>query len=281
MTRADLLRQTGRNAIRRSRFVATVTATVPWPDRDYLVSDRLRLLYAPIPKVASGNIKRWMLVAAGIPEDQWEVGRPGGIHPFAGRVFKLADRAACVDPRYVKVVFVRDPFQRLISAFLDKFVRPFGRRPGHEGDVAPARPVLAWISRRRGYARWQDVTFSDFAEFVCAAPDVALDEHWLPQHRFLGRTTFDIVGQCERLEEEIARLGERVGVVAEFTVRKRRQRYAPEGREPVHDAPIAELATRRFYPAAGCFYTAKLAERIARRYASDFDRFGYSARRPE
>ena len=38
-----------------------------WPEKTYLVNHRLKLVYCPIPKVATSSIKLWFLSELGIP----------------------------------------------------------------------------------------------------------------------------------------------------------------------------------------------------------------------
>ncbi|MGF1465711.1 MAG: sulfotransferase family 2 domain-containing protein [Sandaracinaceae bacterium] len=270
----DLLRTVARHAVDRSALDGLLRPErVPWPYRRYLALPDRKLVYAQIPKVASGNLKRWMLLEAGIPEDAWELDPLHGIHPFADRTLRVADRSVCFDPSYRKVAFVRSPYRRLVSGFVDKLVVPY-TGPAERTDNTPGRPILSWLRvwRRR---RPLDVTFNDFLGFVCGAPDVALDEHWLPQVRFLADVRFDLLPKIERFAEGLEAMQALVGAQTSFTVKKARRPYDDAFDGYAGDLPIGELTQRDAAPRWTTFYTEETARRVYRRYRDDFERLGY------
>lgn len=257
---------------------------VRWPYRSYLVLEPRGLIYCPIPKVASGNLKLWFLAEAKIPEHEWRAHPEHGIHPYVHHRFRLRDMEKLDDERYLKLVFVRNPFSRLVSAFLDKVVRPLGRGESHLA-ASPAYPVLFAMRGLRRYDRLDDSTFEDFVELVCALPDASLDAHWLPQHRFLGDVDFDIVAPVEKLAEEFVRVRSLIGSEVPLRTRKKRQRYMKDAAEAggvggsarayVGDVPIGEMVGWQSFPRWPFFYDEITRTKVAARYGEDFERFGY------
>ena len=270
-----LARQILRNGKLRTRLGTTLFRIPPWPFRQYLASHRLKMVYAQIPKVASGNIKRWMLEQEGYPEERWELHTAYGIHPFADNTLRMRNMRLLEDPSYLKVVFVRDPFARLVSGFLDKFVLPLTQTP-EQRRASPAWAVLAWIKARRRYDHPEQVTFEDFVDFVASAPDIALDLHWLPQHRFIDSVKFDFIGKLERFDQDLVLLAQRLQSPIELRTRKPPLPYEKTIRSYAGNLSIAELAARQQYPHATSFYQKATMRRVAARYRDDFRLFDYS-----
>lgn len=274
-TELDLLRQVVQHGVIRWNVKSRMAGRVRWPYALYLLSEDLRFIYCPVPKVASGNLKRWLLSESGIPEDAWKLHPFYGINPYATQTLRLDDDRKCFDPAYFRAAFVRNPFYRVVSAFLDKFVLPLsGSREWQ--DSTSARPVLTWLERRRGYADRTDATFEHFVDFICAAPDLALDDHWLPQTHFLGDADFDFIGKLESFERDFEELRTRIGAKTPLTLKKPRLSYARSEKGYSGDIPIRELARMPAYPKALTFYSPETVLRVAKRYAVDFERFGYS-----
>jgi hypothetical protein len=199
---------------------------------------------------------------------------------------------------------VRNPWSRLVSAFVNKFVwlhdiiQPvLAEAHRRWGTVAPSwRDSLPKIFRGdywkgierlrtsiwpslRGEAAWEnEFTFRHFVEHV-ATEDLAggdVDHHWRPQYRFLNNVPFNFVGRFERLPEGVQALTDRLGVRTglptanrtEYTPAKRRQRsYA--------DCPLKKLRRLRAMPNYRRFYTPQLRDRVAELYQQDVEQFEY------
>jgi len=97
---------------------------LPFPESTYLIDESRSLVYLPIPKVACTSLKTWFLqTAPGIeitPDPEtWKVNLWLG---EAGRRYLLSDLAPLRDDGYFRFAFVRDPWSRLVSAFLNRIV---------------------------------------------------------------------------------------------------------------------------------------------------------------
>ena len=74
------------------------------------------------------------------------------------------------NPSFVKFCFVRHPYSRLLSAYLDKIVR----------DKGPAKAnVLTLLG---GSDLNQEVSFEDFINVICEQPVIQMDDHWRVQY---------------------------------------------------------------------------------------------------
>lgn len=79
---------------------------------------------------------------------------------------------------------LRDPYKRLASVFLDKFV---------------TKDTVAWNFRRRQGDTFDldDLTFRDFVDRIAAPKEFRGDEHWRPQTDFLVYEDYDALFRLE------------------------------------------------------------------------------------
>ena len=118
-----------------------------------------------------------------------------------------------------KFIFVRHPFERLVSAYFDKFVRK--RDPNfirsfiyHETppDLLIKASINKYLFKKSTYSNFR-ITFEKFVRFVIHEIKNKLVSygtfHWMPFTDFCGvcRVRFDFVGHLETLETDVDRLG--------------------------------------------------------------------------
>ncbi|XP_016016004.1 carbohydrate sulfotransferase 13 isoform X1 [Rousettus aegyptiacus] len=203
--RRDLLHRACSRHTRRQRLLR------PEDLRHVLVDDAHGLLYCYVPKVACTNWKRVLLALSGrfggdpraIPAH--EVHAPG-------RLPSLADFSPTEINRrlraYLAFLFVREPFQRLASAYSNKFSQPysaaFQRRYGTR-IVRRLRPR----PHPEALARGHDVRFAEFLAYLLdprTRRNEPFNEHWERAHALCHPCglRYDIVGKFETLAEDAA-----------------------------------------------------------------------------
>ena len=102
------------------------------------------------------------------------------------RQFAAAPEGSLAWPR---IVVHRDPYERLVSAYLNKIARPSPSEPF-------AAQVVRTIIRNRHDRSWSEptgeprvpvesVSFAEFVQYVCSRPDDDLDVHWRSQSSFV------------------------------------------------------------------------------------------------
>lgn len=184
------------------------------------VEDRSRLLYCEVPKAGCSNWKRVLMVLGGsarstsdIPHDAAHYGnclrRLESFSP-AGIAHRLQS--------YTKVLFVREPFERLVSAFRDKFESPnsyyhpvFGR-----AIISRYRTNATRTALRTGTG----VTFREFVRYLLdVRRPVGLDIHWEPVTQLCSpcRLRYDFIGKFESLKEDASFLLRHIGAPDNLT----------------------------------------------------------------
>ncbi|XP_049718503.1 carbohydrate sulfotransferase 13 [Elephas maximus indicus] len=262
--RRDLLRRACERHTRRQRLLQ------PEDLRHVLVDDAHGLLYCYVPKVACTNWKRVLLALRGYAH-----GDPSAIPAHEahapGRLPSLADFSpAEVNRRlraYLAFLFVREPFERLASAYRNKFTRPyhaaFQRRFGTR-IVRRLRPSAHPDALARGH----DVSFAEFLAYLLdprTQREEPFNEHWERAHALCHpcRLRYDVVGKFETLAEDSAFV---LGLAG-----------APDLRFPP-PPPRAQMAATREHAARlfrdiSPFYQQRLFDL----YKMDFLLFNYSA----
>lgn len=293
----------------------TSASTLGWPELLLYASEQYRLVYCPIQKVACSSIKLWWAKLHGhSPEDflgRDERGYSTIDHRKLNGSFRLLNsphlgKEPLEKESWFRIVFVRNPWARLVSAFLNKFV----------GSQPQARPVYRIVHRRwrsrtasrlrdvvlgplwntrpdetehlrdslwpvlLGRTAWQDeLTFRHFVEYLggCNLDRDDVDMHWRPQYRFLGELPFQYVGRFERLAEDIKTVASLLGVTADLPSVNRtpyETTQAPQG--CVADCSLRELRSMPSLPSYKQFFTRQLIEEVGQLYHRDVSQFGYS-----
>lgn len=245
-----------------------VTTAKLWTERNYLINHQYKIIYCPIPKNACTLLKMAIL------EHSHELAKyeqsDRHIHGYIKANYaevKLTNFAYLERPDYFKFVILRDPFKRLVSAYLNKFVKP--RKPSPiVKDVI--KEVYEYSGKEADYEK--SITFTEFVNYLARTEDYNLNSHWRPQHTFLGQDLFkfDLIGQLENLEAAIKIIEERTGLKIKNEKTKNMTNYrVATNNEKFHEQSPQELRLLKVFPTATQFYTPELKQLVAIKYAED------------
>jgi hypothetical protein len=248
----------------------------------FLINRKHRFIYCFVPKVACSSLKRWFVRVAGIPPESVVP----EVHLFVAENFSLArlsEREAeelLRSKDYYRFAFQRNPFARLVSAYLDKLVEPKG--PG----LAPIRRVqrgplwdvprrIRYEFRRLTTGRCADfqqgITFREFVYHVASSTSPRrLDTHWRPQSLILGDVQFDFIGLMETMRPDFDHVCQQLGLDSDLPLtncNRKSKTDAPTG--CVADWPTSQLRELDSYPPFERFYTPELTKIVQRLYRHD------------
>ena len=173
---------------------------------NYLInfSTRHSYIYVETPKVACSTIKSILQLAevggdsSRLCDDVHDRARSPipDVRNHAEDFWRLLG-----DPATFRFSFVRNPFSRSLSCYLDKFVQD-------ESMHARYYPMLGFPMNRKP-------TFRDFLRAIKDQPVVEHDTHWAPQTHLLCpvRMRYSFIGRFEFLELELAKLKGRLGLL--------------------------------------------------------------------
>uniref|UniRef100_G3UF38 Carbohydrate sulfotransferase n=1 Tax=Loxodonta africana TaxID=9785 RepID=G3UF38_LOXAF len=199
--------------------------------RHILVSDRYRFLYCYVPKVACSNWKRVLKVLAGVLDS---VDVRLKMDHRSDLVFLADLRPEEIRYRlqhYFKFLFVRDPLERLLSAYRNKFgeIREYQQRYG-------AEIVRRYRAGAGPSPAGDDVTFPEFLQYLVDEDPEHMNEHWMPVYHLCQPCAvhYDFVGSYERLEADANQVLEWVRAPPHVRFPTRQAWYRPASPESLH-----------------------------------------------
>ena len=211
-------KQTIRQTCGRGHWSVEGSLTISrYQSRSLLVDDHLKVIYCVVPKVACTNMKN---VLVNLSRQQWG---PGDVLRNTSIDVHNPTKLAAIGLNYLhtynamesqqrledyyKFMFVRDPLERLLSAYLDKFVKKnkwtryfhmnYGRFIIQTFRDNPSPESLA---------NGSDVKFSEFVKFVIFQwrRKERPDNHWMPMVDLCHPCTlrYDFIGKFETLTRD-------------------------------------------------------------------------------
>lgn len=151
-------------------------------------------------------------------------------------------------PEVFKFCFVRDPYTRLLSAYLDKI-----------RNNMPAKAEVLNVLGKDSTNLAVEISFSEFVEAISRQAISEMNPHWRLQYyqTFQDQFSYDFIGRFESIESDLKQ--------AMSSISNDFETYW--GVEKRHATNSGELAKQ--------FYTADLEQRVFELYRQDFDTFGY------
>lgn len=227
-----------RDRFRQLRSIVRVYTGRPTEKMEYTVSHQAQLVYVLNAKAACSSIKRVLaskeqLLAANESVD---------VHSDQRLLSMMHRQVPESAAGYFGFTFVRNPYQRLVSAYLNKF---------KHADVTQTN--FLYRNYLGGYFSLQD-DFATYVRKVVLIPDVFAERHFVRQSYWLYEKNshkLSFVGRMEVMNEQFAELAERFGL-----------EHLP------HHNKTESYDWRSFY-------TDELKALVAKHYHEDFSRFGY------
>jgi hypothetical protein len=215
------------------------------------ISLKHRYIYFEVPKAGSVSIKTALHAAeiGSLPGPEIG-GHPPTLHSPFVKPYQLSREhllSLLRDPAIFKFSFVRDPYARLLSAYLNMM-------HGQEGGY------IAYYRHQLCFDVSEEVSFAAFAARVCRQMPNDMDKHWRPQfyQSFAAFCDLDFVGKLETFDDDVKTVSERVGIDL-----SRVTKVAP------HATNAVEKLAR--------YYTPDISAMVAGTYGIDFLHFGYDA----
>jgi hypothetical protein len=239
-----------------------------------------KLAYAVVPKNASSLLKANFVLNSSHRNDY--LAERGNIHDFSRRIAEAPfDRGEILGPDYTRFTVLRDPHRRLVSAYLQKFVRRWRNRAGYlrgekiEGTIRGAQKQAGLA-----FDPVRSISFAEFVRYVSTVSDSDCNTHWVPQFRFVGTdlSLYHHVGTVENLAATLSFLKQQFGyeleqqLSADMPIGDRHiAKYNAQASllSPHSALPRALDALEDAMPAPEQFYTGELQQLVSDRFADD------------
>ncbi|XP_032943546.1 carbohydrate sulfotransferase 9 isoform X3 [Rhinolophus ferrumequinum] len=197
------------------------------------VEDKHKILYCEVPKAGCSNWKRILMVLNGLAPSAYNISHDAvhyGKHLKKLDSFDLKGIYTRLNT-YTKAVFVRDPMERLVSAFRDKFEHPnsyyhpvFGK-----AIIKKYRPNACEEALNNG----SGVKFKEFVHYLLDSHrPVGMDIHWEKVSKlcYPCLINYDFVGKFETLEEDANYFLELIGAPKELKFPNFKDRHSSDER---------------------------------------------------
>uniref|UniRef100_A0A8C8ZRD7 Carbohydrate sulfotransferase n=1 Tax=Prolemur simus TaxID=1328070 RepID=A0A8C8ZRD7_PROSS len=194
-----------REACAKYRASSSRRAVTPRHVSRIFVEDRHRVLYCEVPKAGCSNWKRVLMVLAGLASSAADIQHNTVHYGGALRRLDTFDRQGILHRlgTYTKMLFVREPFERLVSAFRDKFEHPNSYYHPVFGKAILAR--YRANASREALRTGAGVRFPEFVQYLLDVHrPVGMDIHWDHVSRLCSPCLidYDFVGKFESMEDD-------------------------------------------------------------------------------
>jgi hypothetical protein len=239
------------------------------PTTGYFKFDSIKVIYCPIPKNSSTFFKSRLIQANGDAEALQHSQFP--LHSYLRKCsqYWVHDLNLLRESSYLKFAIVRDPLERVVSAYLNKFVAARRHHP------IQAQSIQAYMDLIDASIDPElSLTFRQFVRLICQQSDADLDKHWRPQTTFMhGQAShLDWVVPQDQLNAFFPILESHLG----FSIsRTRPDNFTRYSRREVSE-DVTRLSPRRLRniglnPDRESFLLPELKERLIQRFAADVE----------
>ncbi|KAK9497189.1 hypothetical protein O3M35_004554 [Rhynocoris fuscipes] len=183
-----------------------------------LVDSKHHLLYCYVPKVACTNWKRILMILNGVINTTDVLSIPADLAHSRRVLSSLANFTASnvqnILNSYKKFLFVRHPFERLVSAFRNKLEPNSMRSKYFQLRLGKYIAKRYRTKSNSSSPQNDDVTFEEFISYLTQSNGDKLNEHWQAIDNLCSpcSITYDFIGKYETLQADSNYLLKSIGV---------------------------------------------------------------------
>ncbi|XP_074853758.1 carbohydrate sulfotransferase 8-like [Carettochelys insculpta] len=168
--------------------------------RQIFVEHNHKFIYCEVPKVGCSNWKKIILLLTMNLNRKVDDVQHSRIHltPLIKRLSSYhSDYQQKLLTSYTKVMFTRDPLERLVSAYRDKMLHS---EPYYS--ITVANQIKGMFRKNKNST--EKVTFPEFVNFILTQKPEHLDIHWKPMFLLCDpcNIQYDIMGKFETLAQD-------------------------------------------------------------------------------
>jgi hypothetical protein len=219
---------------------------------DINISLKHKYIYVETPKVGCSTIKdtlqRMELEYPDLVRDDFEDIHERGCSPLLKPSQTCGLDRLLNDSNYFVFCFVRDPYSRLLSSYLDKIVKGFPQK----------RFILQALGDDPSDLS-KEISFSQFANVVCSQSISEMNPHWRIQYyqTFQDTIEYDYIGRMETFFDDCV-----------YVFSKIKDNYREYFRSEKRHATNSDRLLKEYY-------TDSIKEMVFNKYRKDFEYFGF------
>lgn len=262
------------NAIRKKDPISGYINKIFNIDQNVLVSEEHAIQLVKIPKNASSFFRALFLINHSLARDfnaQRETPKAFEERTRAKNI-PVKKKTPATGPTYVTCVVLRDPFSRMVSAFLDRVVKKVGTGARDE----PGRRFYADVGRSAGRrVTPRNITFNDFLTYAVSCRDYQREKHYRTQASFFQDYRVDLFSTVQDLRPLFSLMQRRGMTIPEQSLSgSKKTRYARRGGracQPAYHAMASQLKAQPAFPPPQAFYCEQTVHMLLSGYCSDID----------
>jgi len=190
--------------------------SLTWPLSQVFISLPSKVIYCPIGKNACSFLKTQMVR---MTEKQYLEVILQSVHFITDKVntglqlndYSLAEvNDFITSPEFFKFAVMRDPMDRTLSAYIEKFVL----QRVVPGQIVHTSSVIDPVQMQKGFSAPDyetGISFKEFVSYIVQQPPHLLDPHWRPQHLYLSGINYDRIFAFKEMNQLIDILEKRSG----------------------------------------------------------------------
>jgi hypothetical protein len=141
-----------------------------------IISDKEKYVYFRVPKTATTSLSIYLRNNSSISVDSYD--------------YELKS----IPKNYFKFSIVRNPWDRILSCFLDKTKR-----------------AINTVWEMEFYKQYADLSFVDFVG-ILNEKIINYDSHLMPQHKLFDINNIDFIGKFENLNKDVRTIQKKIGL---------------------------------------------------------------------
>ena len=170
---------------------------VEWPLDTFIISHDHKLLYMPIAKNACSSLKTVFLEdiiseKSSVTDAHKYFASSEGIKHTLASLDAYKAASILINEDYKKLIIVREPLERIVSGYLQKFV---STRLYTDEPLPEVKNIIDWCAEQNSTTPnyVMSLSFNEFVRYLLAHSDESLDTHWKPQVTYMADLTFDYI----------------------------------------------------------------------------------------
>lgn len=262
--------------------IETVNYWQAWAVKRLIVNHQYKIIYCAIPKNASSSLMKSMISLDATKKTEKIINssrdtiRKYVELNYALSTYSYFEAQKIINSDYFKFTVVRNPWTRLVSTYVNLFVRL--HEHGNINDLV--KSAVKYIHGEEPKDKQSiNINFKDFVEYLVAEENRNLDQHCIPQYLFLGDLKYNFIARMENLSEDLAYLQGKLGIsldLPKLNVTKYSSSPTAEQNNVSEFLPSELRKHVDKSPNYQAFYTPELIDLVRQRYEKDISLFNYS-----
>lgn len=229
------------------------------------------IVYCPIPKVACTSLKLLFLKSQGATQLQGQLKEAFGKAEFHQEIhdhfsidrLNLKERIQLHKNAYSFAV-VRNPWDRIVSTYLDKFVR----------SKKPEPFVFQMLKRSKSAQSLDELTFKGFLRVLVDTTPQLLNSHLVPQKSILGNSAYNEIIQLEApdLNEQVKKI---LHTDIDLEVSNATRNHPQKGNY-IGNLPLSQIRAGKCFLHYSCYYDSEDLRLFSQLYQDDIQLGNYN-----